>query len=88
MSELFDPMPYISVLEETDHYPTLRLSLVVTLSGPANTVDAEWSVCDPVSGDWLWDEHSVGHALTAGSDLLVSALRRALDRAQRQLSPF
>ncbi len=88
VQELFDPTPFLEVLEETVSAPQIRLDLAVTLNGPLGTISAEWSVIDVLTGEMLWRELSGGHPLDAGVNLVASAARRALERAARQLSPF
>lgn len=86
--ELFESLPYITVLEEEPHSPHVDLRVHLVLLGPAG--HASWTVeaTDGVSGDMLWREEAHSMTLTQVANLLPSATSKAIGRALRQLDPF
>lgn len=88
MRELFDPMPYIEVLEESIHAQRITVTLVAALDGPAGTISATLVVTETDTAEVLWHETMTEWSISAGPNLVASAARRGLERAVRQLSPF
>lgn len=87
-TDLFDPLPYIAVMEESEQHQVLALVVEVDIDGPGNRMQWHLHVTTPASGDLVFARHGQSQVSPRLVAALAATISDALERALRQLSPF